>query len=50
MTNIIKEDLLDIIEYEKIRNAYRKDIIKYKKNRRISLGPNVTIVFENKKH
>ena len=49
MIKIIKEDLLDIIEYEKIRDEYRKDIIKYKKNRRISLGPNITIVFENKK-
>ena len=49
MAKIIKKDLLDIIEYEKIRDIYRKEIIKYKKNRRISLGPNVTIVFENKK-
>ena len=49
MAKIIKKDLLDIIEYEKIRDVYRKDIINYKKNRRISLGPNLTIVFENKK-
>ena len=49
MIKIKIEELLDIIEYEKIRNMYRKDIIKYKKNRRISLGPNITIVFENKK-
>jgi len=49
MAKIIKQELLDIIEYEKIRDVYRKDIINYKKNRRISLGPNVTMVFENKK-
>ena len=49
MIKIKIEELLDIIEYEKIRNMYRKDIIKNKKNRRISLGPNITIVFENKK-
>ena len=49
MIKIKIEELLDIIEYEKTRNMYRKDIIKYKKNRRISLGPNITIVFENKK-
>ena len=49
MVEIIKQELLDIIEYEKIRDVYRKDIINYKKNRRISLGPNVTMVFENKK-
>ena len=49
MEKLIKEDLLDIIEYEKNRTNYRKNIISYKKSRRISLGPNVTLVFENKK-
>ena len=49
MEKLIKEDLLDIIEYEKNRTNYRKNIISYKKYRRISLGPNVTLVFENKK-
>ena len=49
MEKLIKEDLLDIIEYEKNRTNYRKNIISYKKFRRISLGPNVTMVFENKK-
>ena len=49
MYSINKDELLDIIEYEKVRNDYRKDIIAYKKNRRFTLGPNVTIIFENKK-
>ena len=49
MEKLIKKDLLDIIEYEKNRTNYRKNIISYKKYRRISLGPNVTMVFENKK-
>ena len=44
-----KESLLNIIEYEKIRHDYRKEIIYYKINRRIALGPNVTMVFENEK-
>ena len=44
-----KESLLNIIEYEKIRHDYRKEIIDYKINRRIALGPNVTMVFENEK-
>ena len=48
MEKLVKDDLLDIIKYEKNRNNYRKNIISYKKNRRISLGPNVTMVFENK--
>ena len=41
--------LLNIIEYEKVRDEYRKDIILYKMNRRIALGPNVTVVFENER-
>ena len=49
MEKLVKDDLLDIIKYEKNRNNYRKNIISYKKYRRISLGPNVTMVFENKK-
>ena len=44
-----RSDLMDIIEYEKVRKEYRKDIILYKKNRRIKLGSNITITFENKK-
>jgi len=42
-------DLMDIIEYEKVRNDYRNELIDYKKHRRISLGPNVTITFENRR-
>jgi len=42
-------DLMNIIEYEKIRDDYRKKVIDYKKHRRISLGPNVTITFENRR-
>ncbi len=44
-----RSDLMNIIEYEKVRKEYRKDIILYKKNRRIKLGPNITITFENMK-
>ena len=40
---------MNIIEYEKVRHKYRQDIIAYKKNRRISLGPNVMLTFENEK-
>ena len=32
-------DLMNIIDYEKVREKYRKDIIDYKKERRLSLGP-----------
>tara|TARA_Y100001970_G_scaffold285546_1_gene405623 strand:+ start:2549 stop:3130 length:582 start_codon:yes stop_codon:yes gene_type:complete len=49
MNKLEIEKLLNIIEYEKVREEYRKDIIEYKHNRRIALGPNVTMVFENEK-
>ena len=49
MKKLELESLLNIIEYEKVRDDYRKDVIQYKKNRRIALGPNVTMVFENEK-
>ena len=49
MKPIVLDDLMDIIEYEKIRDDYRKKVIDYKKHRRISIGPNVTITFEKGK-
>ncbi len=44
MKKLSAEKMLNIIEYEKVRNDYRNDIIKYKKNRRIKLGPNIAFV------
>ena len=49
MKSIAADTLMNIIEYEKVRHKYRQDIIAYKKNRRISLGPNVMLTFENEK-
>ena len=49
MELIKQTDLINIIDYEKVREKYRKDIIDYKKDRRLSLGPNITIPFENRK-
>tara|TARA_A200000159_G_C7334627_1_gene344540 strand:+ start:2329 stop:2907 length:579 start_codon:yes stop_codon:yes gene_type:complete len=46
---IDKSDLLNIIDYEKQRDDYRKELISYKKNRRFKLGPNILITFENTK-
>ncbi len=43
------ESLINIFEYEKVRDDFRKEIIIYKKNRRLSLGPNITVTFENER-
>lgn len=45
--DIVISDLLNILEYEKVRDEYRKDILEHKKNRRVSLGPHITVTFEN---
>ena len=49
MKSIAADTLMNIIEYEKVRHTYRQDIIAYKKTRRISLGPNIMLTFENEK-
>ena len=49
MKQLSVDKMLNIIEYEKVRTDYRKDIIEYKKNRRIKIGPNLAIVFENER-
>jgi hypothetical protein len=48
MKTIIQlQDLQNIFEYEKDRDDVRREIIQYKKNRRIALGPYILITFEN---
>jgi hypothetical protein len=45
---ITLSDILNIAEYEKRRPEIRKRVIEAKKNRRISVGPIMTFVFENR--
>ena len=44
---VTKADLIPADEYAKNRKAYRKEIVSYKKNRRISLGPYANFYFES---
>ena len=48
MNLLRQEDLVPLDEYERQRNVYRSRIIALKQRRRISLGPLVTLVFENR--
>jgi len=43
---VSKEDLLSIEKYSLNRKKIRKDLLKFKKNRRIHLGPYATFYFE----
>ena len=44
---IEKEDLIPLTVYTKSRKQIRKDLVEFKKNRRISLGPYATFYFES---
>ena len=44
---VTKADLIPADEYAKNRKAYRKEIVSYKKDRRISLGPYANFYFES---
>ncbi|CAG4914418.1 MULTISPECIES: DUF3501 family protein [Acidithrix] len=42
------DDIADLREYERVRDQYRKEIISLKKDRRVSVGPLLTLIFENR--
>jgi len=44
---IKKTDLMPLEEYSKKRKDIRKEIVNYKKNRRISIGPHANFYFES---
>jgi len=46
---ITKSDLMPLEEYSKKRKEIRKEIVNYKKNRRVSLGPHANFYFESYK-
>ena len=43
---VTKDDIIPLDQYSKRRKQLRKEIIEFKKNRRISLGPYATFYFE----
>jgi len=48
MKQLIQTDLVSAAEYEQQREPFRSQIIALKQRRRISVGPLVTLVFENR--
>lgn len=48
MHKIQLAEIKDLVEYEKVREAMRAEIIDLKKRRRVSVGDNVTLLFENR--
>ena len=47
INKVALSEILDIAQYEKARDEFRRRIIALKKNRRLTVGPRVTFVFEN---
>ena len=41
-------DVKDLVQYEKVREEMRGRVIELKKSRRVSVGPNLTLLFENR--
>lgn len=48
MTKLNLADISDLRAYEREREEFRREVIALKRLRRISLGPVVTVVFENR--
>ena len=48
MKSIGLEEIKDLVAYEKAREGMRARIIALKKNRRVSVGDNLTLLFENR--
>lgn len=48
MNLLTRDDVLSIDEYERQRESFRSRIIALKQRRRISIGPLITMVFENR--
>jgi hypothetical protein len=46
MRGLTLDDVLDLRAYERVRVDYRTKVIALKKNRRVALGPIMTLVFE----
>ena len=44
---IVKDDIMQLDTYIKSRKELRKNIVEFKKNRRIALGPYATFYFES---
>ena len=48
MTALTPDDLYSLEEYAKIRDDFRNKVMEHKKTRRVALGPNATLYFEDR--
>ena len=48
MRLLVPSEILNLVEYERVREARRNEIIELKKRRRVTVGRYLTFVFENR--
>jgi hypothetical protein len=48
MTPIAPDEILNLYEYERVREARRQDVIAHKRARRVQVGPHLSFVFEDR--
>ena len=48
MKRLETSEILNLVEYERVRETRRREIIELKKRRRVSVGRYLTFVFENR--
>jgi hypothetical protein len=49
MPHITRDSLMSLEHYARVRPAYRSEMIAHKKNRAVTLGEHVTLIFEDEK-
>lgn len=47
-TQITRDDLMSLEQYAEKRPAFRQQVLAHKKNRKVALGPNATLYFEDR--
>jgi len=47
MTALRREDLYSLEEYARIRDQFRREVMDHKRDRKVALGPNATLYFED---
>jgi hypothetical protein len=48
MTKLTRADLLSLEQYSDLRDDFRARVMAHKKNRRVDIGPNLTLYFEDR--
>ncbi|MEE9162404.1 MAG: DUF3501 family protein [Candidatus Neomarinimicrobiota bacterium] len=49
MERITQADLVDNTKYESIREEFRRDIMEHKAHRRVQVGPDISLTFEDRR-